>query len=125
MFEGDEMRQLLTNGVIGAGLRHCSGMRMKEASAASRAHALTAAILAVSMMATVALTALIPVCSAKADDTLADGAIFVPSNISMGDNGTSVNDVDTGLATFVGRDFYVGKPKDCLLYTSPSPRDCS
>nr|WP_302534743.1 SpaA isopeptide-forming pilin-related protein [Bifidobacterium dentium] len=87
-------------------------MRMKEASAASRAHALTAAILAVSMMATVALTALIPVCSAKADDTLADGAIFVPSNISMGDNGTSVNDVDTGLATFVGRDFYVGKPKD-------------
>lgn len=112
MFEGDEMRQLLTNGVIGAGLRHCSGMRMKEASAASRAHALTAAILAVSMMATVALTALIPVCSAKADDTLADGAIFVPSNISMGDNGTSVNDVDTGLATFVGRDFYVGKPKD-------------
>ncbi|WP_245206869.1 SpaA isopeptide-forming pilin-related protein [Bifidobacterium dentium] len=85
---------------------------MKEASAASRAHALTAAILAVSMMATVALTALIPVCSAKADDTLADGAIFVPSNISMGDNGTSVNDVDTGLATFVGRDFYVGKPKD-------------
>ena len=57
MFEGDEMRQLLTNGVIGAGLRHCSGMRMKEASAASRAHALTAAILAVSMMATVALTA--------------------------------------------------------------------
>ncbi len=112
MFEGDEMRQLLTNGVIGAGLRHCSGMRMKEASAASRAHALTAAILAVSMMATVALTALIPVCSAKADDTLADGAIFVPSNISMGDNGTSVNDVDTGLATFVGRDFYVGKPKE-------------
>lgn len=112
MFEGDEMRQLLTNGVIGVGLRHCSGMRMKEASAASRAHALTAAILAVSMMATVALTALIPVCSAKADDTLADGAIFVPSNISMGDNGTSVNDVDTGLATFVGRDFYVGKPKD-------------
>lgn len=112
MFEGDEMRQLFTNGVIGAGLRHCSGMRMKEASAASRAHALTAAILAVSMMATVALTALIPVCSAKADDTLADGAIFVPSNISMGDNGTSVNDVDTGLATFVGRDFYVGKPKD-------------
>ena len=112
MVEGDEMRQLLTNGVIGAGLRHCSGMRMKEASAASRAHALTAAILAVSMMATVALTALIPVCSAKADDTLADGAIFVPSNISMGDNGTSVNDVDTGLATFVGRDFYVGKPKD-------------
>ncbi|WP_241747690.1 SpaA isopeptide-forming pilin-related protein [Bifidobacterium dentium] len=85
---------------------------MKEASAASRAHALTAAILAVSMMATVALTALIPVCSAKADDTLADGAIFVPSNISMGDNGTSVNDVDTGLATFVGRDFYVGKPKE-------------
>ncbi len=106
MSEGGEMRRLLANGVIGAGPRHCSGVRMKESSAVSPAHALTAAILVV------AITSLIPVCSAKANDALADGAIFVPSSISMSDNGTSVNDVDTGLATFVGRDFYVGKPKD-------------
>lgn len=30
----------------------------------------------------------------------------------MGDSGASTNDIDTGLATFVGRDFYVGKPKN-------------
>ncbi len=112
MFEGDAMRRLLANGVIGAEPRRCSGTRMKESSAASRAHALTVAILAVSMMATVTITSFIPVYSAKADDTLADGAIFVPSTIFMGDDGASVNGVDTGLATFVGRDFYVGKPKD-------------
>lgn len=29
----------------------------------------------------------------------------------MGDSGASVNEADTGLATFVGRDFYVGRPK--------------
>lgn len=75
---------------------------------AKPARALTAALVAVGMMVTgsVVLSS-----TANADDGLNDGKVFVPSSISMGDAGASTNDIDTGLATFVGRDFYVGKPK--------------
>lgn len=75
------------------------------------ARALTAALIAVAMMATMSVTSLIPAYNAKADDNHSDGRVFVPSSITMGDSGASMNDIDTGLATFVGRDFYVGKPK--------------
>ena len=61
------------------------------------------------MMATVAVTSLLPAYSAKADEI--PGSIYKPANITMGDSGASVNEADTGLATFVGRDFYVGRPK--------------
>lgn len=74
------------------------------------ARALTAAFVAVGMMATAAIS-FVPT-SANADDGYEDGKVFVPSSITMGDSGASTNDIDTGLATFVGRDFYVGKPKN-------------
>ncbi|MBQ1513458.1 MAG: Ig-like domain-containing protein [Bifidobacterium sp.] len=75
------------------------------------ARALTAALVAVGMMATAAISFVLPPTSANADDGHDDGKVFVPSSITMGDSGASTNDIDTGLATFVGRDFYVGKPK--------------
>lgn len=75
------------------------------------ARALTAALVAVGMMATAAISFVLPPTSANADDDHDDGKVFVPSSITMGDSGASTNDIDTGLATFVGRDFYVGKPK--------------
>lgn len=74
--------------------------------------ALTATLVAVGMMATAAIFFVLPTTtSANADDSYGDGKVFVPSSITMGDSGASTNDIDTGLATFVGRDFYVGKPK--------------
>lgn len=78
--------------------------------------ALTATLVAVGMMATAAIFFVLPTTtSANADDSYGDygdGKVFVPSSITMGDSGASTNDIDTGLATFVGRDFYVGKPKN-------------
>lgn len=97
---------------VGNAPRHYAGTRSASGCALSRTRSLTAAAIAVAMMATVAVTSLIPTYSAKADDNRTDGGIFVPANITMGDSGASVNGVDTGLATFVGRDFYVGKPKE-------------
>ena len=75
------------------------------------ARVLTATLVAVGMMATAAISFVLPTTSANADDSYGDGKVFVPSSITMGDSGASTNDIDTGLATFVGRDFYVGKPK--------------
>lgn len=76
------------------------------------ARALTATLVAVGMMATAAISFVLPpTTSANADDGHGDGKVFVPSSITMGDSGASTNDIDTGLSTFVGRDFYVGKPK--------------
>ena len=87
---------------------HASGTRATD-RALSHTRSLTAATVAVAMMATVAVTALLPTYNAKADEI--PGSIYKPANIHMGDGNASTNDVDTGLATFVGRDFYVGKPK--------------
>lgn len=89
--------------------RHYAGTRSATGCALSRTRSLTAAAIAVAMMATVAVTSLLPTYSAKADEI--PGSIYKPANITMGDSGASVNEADTGLATFVGRDFYVGRPK--------------
>lgn len=89
--------------------RHYAGTRSATGCALSRTRSLTAAAIAVAMMATVAVTSLLPAYSAKADEI--PGSIYKPANITMGDSGASVNETDTGLATFVGRDFYVGRPK--------------
>ena len=64
------------------------------------------------MMATVAVTAFIPTYSANADQSKDDGAFATSNTIHMGDGSTDVNEADTGLATYVGRDFYVGAPTD-------------
>lgn len=91
--------------------QHYSGARPTAGRVFSRTRSLTAAAVAVAMMATVAVTSLIPTYNAKADGDGIPGSIYTPADITMGDSGASVNAVDTGLATYVGRDFYVGKPK--------------
>ena len=61
------------------------------------------------MMATVAVTAFIPTYSANAEGAAGDnGGICTPQSITLGtDTGHSTE--DTGVATYVGGDMYVGK----------------
>ena len=85
--------------------RRYSGTRSATGCALSRTRSLTAAAIAVAMMATVAITSLLPTYSAKADT--AEAGICTPKPISLGDN---VGDptVDSGVATYVGGNMYVG-----------------
>ena len=85
--------------------RRYSGTRSATGCAFSRTRSLTAAAIAVAMMATVAITSLLPTYSAKADT--AEAGICTPKPISLGDN---VGDptVDSGVATYVGGNMYVG-----------------
>lgn len=62
------------------------------------------------MMATVAVTSLIPTYNAKADESRKDGAICTPTTEPLGDS-TSGSGNDEGIATFVGGDMYVGGKK--------------
>lgn len=93
--------------------RHYAGTRSATGCALSRTRSLTAAAIAVAMMATVAVTSLLPTYNAKADESgLKDGSTCTPSSIGLGDD-TSVTGSDTGVATYVGGDMYVGgKPSD-------------
>lgn len=104
---GDKMRQW-RNGV-GNAPRHYAGTRSASGRALSRTRSLTAAI-AVAMMATVAVTSLIPTYNAKADESRKDGAICTPTTEPLGDQ-TSGSGNDEGIATFVGGDMYVGGKK--------------
>ena len=77
----------------------------------SRTRSLTAAAVAVAMMATIAVTSPIPAYNAKAEE-LADGKTCTPASVDLGDD-MSVTGTDTGVATYVGGDMYVGgKPSD-------------
>lgn len=60
------------------------------------------------MMATVAVTSLLPTYNAKADESHNDGAICTPTSISLGTD-TGSGTVDSGIATYVGGDMYVGQ----------------
>lgn len=60
------------------------------------------------MMATVAVTSLLPAYNAKADENHNDGAICTPTSISFGTD-TGSGTVDSGIATYVGGDMYVGQ----------------
>lgn len=62
------------------------------------------------MMATVAVTSLLPAYNAKADESHNDGAICTPTTKPLGDQ-TSGSGNDEGIATFVGGDMYVGGKK--------------
>lgn len=63
------------------------------------------------MMATVAVTSLLPAYNAKAEEP-ADGKTCTPASVGLGDD-VSVTGTDTGVATYVGGDMYVGgKPSD-------------
>ena len=90
--------------------RHYAGTRSASGRVLSRTRSLTAAAIAVAMMATVAVTSLIPTYNAKADESRKDGAICTPTTEPLGDQ-TSGSGNDEGIATFVGGDMYVGGKK--------------
>ena len=76
---GDKMRQW-RNGA-GNAPRHYAGTRSAADRALSRTRSLTAAAVAVAMMATVAVTSLIPAYNAKADEnTLKNGSKCTPTS---------------------------------------------
>lgn len=90
---------------------HASGTRPTAGRVFSRTRSLTAAAVAVAMMATVAVTSLIPTFNAKADEPT-EGKTCTPASVGLGD-ATSVTGTDTGVATYVGGDMYVGgKPSN-------------
>lgn len=105
---GDKMRQW-RNGA-GNAPRHYAGTRSATGCALSRTRSLTAVAIAVAMMATVAVTSLLPAYNAKADESRNDGAICTPTTEPLGDQ-TSGSGNDEGIATFVGGDMYVGGKK--------------
>lgn len=105
---GDKMRQW-RNGA-GNAPRHYAGTRSATGRVLSRTRSLTAAAIAVAMMATVAVTSLLPAYNAKADESHNDGAICTPTTEPLGDQ-TSGSGNDEGIATFVGGDMYVGGKK--------------
>lgn len=93
---------------VGNAPRHYAGTRSATGRALSRTRSLTAAAIAVAMMATVAVTSLLPAYNAKADESHNDGAICTPTSISFGTD-TGSGTVDSGIATYVGGDMYVGQ----------------
>ena len=95
---------------VGNAPRHYAGTRSATGRVLSRTRSLTAAAIAVAMMATVAVTSLIPTYNAKADESRKDGAICTPTTEPLGDQ-ISGSGNDEGIATFVGGDMYVGGKK--------------
>lgn len=94
---------------VGNAPRHYAGTRSASGRALSRTRSLTAAAIAVAMMATVAVTSLLPAYNAKADESgLANGSKCTPTSYTLGDASGTARE-DTGVATYVGRDLYVGK----------------
>lgn len=101
--------------------RHYAGTRSASGRALSRTRSLTAAAIAVAMMATVAVTSLLPAYNAKADESgLKDGSTCTPSSIGLGDD-MSVKGSDTGVATYVGGDMYVGGKENSNLNSETGP----
>ncbi|WP_286027949.1 SpaA isopeptide-forming pilin-related protein [Bifidobacterium ruminantium] len=101
--------------------QHYSGTRPTAGRALSRTRSLTAAAIAVAMMATVAVTSLLPAYNAKADESgLKDGSTCTPSSIGLGDD-MSVEGSDTGVATYVGGDMYVGGKENSNLNGETGP----
>lgn len=91
---------------VGNAPRHYAGTRSATGCALSRTRSLTAAAIAVAMMATVTVSSLIPTYNAKADTSTEPG-ICTPKSISLGDD-VSASTVDSGVATYVGGNMYVG-----------------
>lgn len=106
---------------VGNAPRHYAGTRSATGCALSRTRSLTAAAIAVAMMATVAVTSLLPAYNAKADESgLKDGSTCTPSSIGLGDD-MSVEGSDTGVATYVGGDMYVGGKENSNLNGETGP----
>lgn len=83
---------------VGNAPRHYAGTRSATGCVLSRTRSLTAAAIAVAMMATVAVTSLLPPTNAKADESgLADGSKYTPTSYTLGDASGTARE-DTGVA---------------------------
>ncbi len=77
---------------------------------AKPARALTATLVAVGMMATMAVTSVAPSRNANAANADSEAGICTPKSVSLGtDTDTDGRTEDTGIATYVGGDMYVGQ----------------
>lgn len=72
------------------------------------------------MMATVAVTSLLPAYNAKADESHNNGAICTPKSVSLGTD-AGVGTEDTGIATYVGGDMYVGQKVSGTMNNTAGP----
>ena len=72
------------------------------------------------MMATVAVTSLLPAYNAKADESHNNGAICTPKSVSLGTD-IGVGTEDTGIATYVGGDMYVGQKVSGTMNNTAGP----
>lgn len=72
------------------------------------ARALTATLVAVGMMATMAVTSVTPSRNANAANANSEAGICAPTSVSLGTD-TSGGTEDTGIATYAGGDMYVGQ----------------
>ena len=52
-----------------------------------------------------------------------DGKVFLKQDTSGVGVGTRIVEVGAGTTTFAGKTLFVTENGNCLLYTSPSPRD--
>lgn len=72
------------------------------------ARALTATLVAVGMMATMAVTSVTPSRNANAANANSEAGICTPTSVSLGTD-TGGGTEDTGIATYAGGDMYVGQ----------------
>lgn len=85
------------------------------------ARALTATLVAVGMMATMAVTSVTPSRNANAANANSKAGICTPKSVSLGTD-TGVGTEDTGIATYAGGDMYVGQkvPGDMKNTSGPA-----
>ena len=85
------------------------------------ARALTATLVAVGMMATMAVTSVTPSRNANAANANSKAGICTPKSVSLGTD-TSGGTEDTGIATYAGGDMYVGQkvPGDMKNTSGPA-----
>lgn len=85
------------------------------------ARVLTATLVAVGMMATMAVTSVTPSRNANAANANSKAGICTPKSVSLGTD-TGVGTEDTGIATYAGGDMYVGQkvPGDMKNTSGPA-----
>lgn len=84
------------------------------------ARALTATLIAVGMMATMAVTSVAPSRNANAANANNEAGICTPKSVSLG-TGTTAGTEDTGIATYAGGDMYVGQKVSGNMQNASGP----
>lgn len=84
------------------------------------ARALTATLIAVGMMATMAVTSVAPSRNASAANANNEAGICTPKSVSLGTD-TTAGTEDTGIATYAGGDMYVGQKVSGNMQNASGP----